>query len=155
MQGLSSGRFLEIVPKQFTKELPPPTGGPVGGGDFKYDKYNQGGSESVFFNREFQEGVGLMSFIGAGVCPKKATVQYADSPGVHTDFLDYEDLERYSHGKIKFDEIQVRHSINFPKSLLQRMNAIYEVQNKPNDAVMDGLLKGFFEQRKQQTPITK
>jgi hypothetical protein len=149
MQGLSSGRFLEIVPKQFTKELPPPTGGPVGGTGVKSGKYNVGGY-LLYFDQNFQEGVGLIS--STGVCPSK---DWANLPDVHMDFPNVEDLTKYGQGKLKQDDIRIEHRIDFPKSLIQRMNAIYEVQNKPNDAVMDGLLKGFFEQRKQQKPVTK
>ena len=155
MQGLSSGRFLEIVPKQFTKELPPPAGGPFGGGDFKYGKYNQGGGYQAYFDRDFQEGVGVISYIGAGVCPTKSALEYTGSLGVHMDFSNIEDFHQYVNMKLKEVDVRVEHSITFPKNLLKRMNAVYEVQKTPNDAVMDGLLKGFFEQRKQQTPVTE
>lgn len=155
MVGLSSSKFLEIPPKEFTKELPPPTGGPFGGGAFLYGKYNEAGGYIANFDRNFQEGVGVISYVGAGVCPTKSALEYADSPGVHTDFSNYDDFQKYINGKLKKEEVRVEHRIDFPKSLLQRMNAIYEVQKTMNDEVMNGLLKGFFEQRKNQIPSAK
>jgi hypothetical protein len=148
MQGLSSGRFLEKPPKELPKDIPPETG-PWSGGAFRSGK-NVTGGYKLYFDRDFQEGVGLISW--TGLCPTK---DIANSPDVHMEFSNYDDFQKFRYGKIKENEIRVEHRIDVPKSLLQRFNAIYEVQNKPNDAVMDGLLKGFFEQRKQQTPATK
>ena len=149
MQGLSSGRFLETPPKELPKGLPTGAGGPVGGAGIRSGKYNVGGY-LLYFDRNFQEGVGLIS--STGVCPSK---DWTNLPDVHMEFPNVEDLTKNGQGKLKQEDIRIEHRIDFPKSLLQRMNAIYEAQNKPNDAVMDGLLKGFFEQRKQQTPVTE
>ncbi len=150
VQGLTSSRFLETPPKELAKDLPPPEAGPWGGGIFKYGKSNQAGGYVAYFNREFQEGIGLISWIGAGLCPTKAAAEYAEKPGVHMDFINFNDYEKYRHGKIKKEEIKVEHQIDFPQGLLKRMNALYEVQKKPNDEVTDSLLKNFFEQRKNK-----
>ena len=88
----------------------------------------------------------------SGLCPSK---DYVDLPNVHLDFPNYDDDQKYRYGKIKEEEVKVEHRIDVPKSLLQRMNAIYEVQKNPNDEVMNGLLKGFFDQRNKQENQTK
>lgn len=140
MPDLSSSRFLVIPPKQWPPEE---KGGPFGGGGFRYGKYTQGGGILVNFDREFQPGVGLISWIGNGMCPP----DYTGPEKVITRFPNLDDFEKYRKGSLLEKDIRAVHTVEFPSSFLRRAKALYEVQNKPNNDVMDNLIKQFFDSR--------
>jgi hypothetical protein len=144
MPGLTSSRFLEIPPKTWPPEE---RGGPRGGGgDFEYGKYNMGPSNLVNFDGELQPGVGLISTVGNGVCPPN----YAGPEKVVINFRNPIEIDKYSRGEISKKDIRIVHTIEFPKSFLRRAKALYDVQSKPNNDVMDNLIKQFFDHRKKQ-----
>lgn len=143
MTGLTSSRFLEIPPMTWPPEE---KGGPSGGArGFEHGKNNQGIAMIVNFDREFQPGIGLISWMLGGVCPP----QYAGPDKVVMTFNNQEDVNKYKEGKISAEKIRIGHTIEFPQSFLRRVKALYDVQNKPNNDVMDSLIKQFFDSRKK------
>jgi hypothetical protein len=63
-------------------------------------------------------------------------------------FVNADDERAANRFKIKESAVRIVHRIDFPSSFLQRAKAVYDVQKKSNDEIMDRLLKGFFESRK-------
>jgi hypothetical protein len=64
------------------------------------------------------------------------------------EFLEYDDFQKLRRGIIKEKAVRRAHRIDFPATFLKRAKAVYDIQNKSNDEVMDRLLKGFFKSRK-------
>jgi hypothetical protein len=145
MNGLSSGNFLGVTPTSRKRRYADPDKSILGsgGGDLSHGQYNQGGSFLVLFDREYEPGVGLISWIGSGVCPK-----YTGPDKVRMPFINVEDWQRYRYGKLAKKDIRLIHTIEFPLHFLQRANAAYTAQNKQNEDVMDNLIRGFFDRRK-------
>lgn len=144
MDGLSSGRFLGVTPSSRKRRY---VGKPIyssGGGDLIYGgKYNYGGARLAAFDREYEPGIGLLSFIGSGVCP-----MHTDKGNVQMIFENAQDMELYAKGKLPKKDVRPIHTIEFPQRFLQRANAAYTTQNNPNEDVMNNLIRGFFDSRK-------
>lgn len=113
------------------------------GGNFRYGRYSAGGSVLALFDREYQPGVGLISWIGNGVCP-----EYTGPEQVFMQFENESDIQRFRQGKIKASEVRIDHRIEFPLSYLRRAKAVYDAQKSSNDDAINRLIKGFFESRK-------
>lgn len=156
MLGLHSGQYLHDpsfrsrgVGRHFygrrddkDQDKEKPMGAMNSGGGLRHGKFNQGGSVLALFDREYQPGIGLISWIGNGVCP-----EYTGSDKVFMRFVNYDDFQKFRRGLIKESDIRTDHRIDFPATFLKRAKAVYDEQNKANDEVMDRLLKGFFKSR--------
>lgn len=145
MNGLSSGRFLGVTPTSRKRRY---TEKPIlgsGGGGLRFGKYSQGGSQLALFDREYEPGVGLISWVGSGVCP-----EYIGPEKVRMQFVNPDDFQQYRQGKLAEKEIRLIHIIEFSQRFLQRANAAYTAQNKPNEDVMNNLIRGFFDSRKSK-----
>lgn len=150
MRGISSHEFLHDlnnskgIRRYTSKEIGYPR---VlrGGGVIKVGKYQSGGADIAYFDREYQPGVGLIGWIGIGICPKPIGTG-------RMYFYDQETTEKISRMKIKAEDAKPMHVIEFPESFMRRANAVYEAQNKPNSEVTQRLLKQFFESRQ---PVVK
>lgn len=157
MLGLHSGQYLQDssyrsrgVGRNFygprganDPERERPVGAMSSGGGLRYGKYTIGGSVLVLFDQEYQPGIGLVSWIGNGVCP-----EYTGPEKVFMRFINAEDERAVNSFKIKPDAARVVHRIDFPSSFLQRAKVVYDSQRKASDQAIDLLLKGFFESRK-------
>lgn len=143
VNGLSSERFLGLTPSSREKKIKHGRVMNSGGGGLRYGKYNQGGSDLALFDREYESGVGLLSYIGSGVCP-----EYMGPEKVRMQFINPDDFQQFRQGKLTEKEIRIIHIIEFPQRFLQRANAAYTAQNKPNEDVMNNLIRGFFDSRK-------
>lgn len=141
--GLSSERFLGMSPDSRERKIKRGKIMNSGGGDLSYGKYNQGGSNLALFDREYEPGVGLISYIGSGVCPK-----YTGPEKVLMIYDNPQDMALYRQGKLPLKDIRPIHTITFPQRFLQRANTAYTAQNKPNEDVMNNLIRGFFDSRK-------
>lgn len=146
MNGLSSGRFLGVTPTSRKRRYAEKMILGSGGGGLRFGKYSQGGSQLALFDREYEPGVGLISWIGSGVCP-----EYTGTEKVRMQFVNPDDFQQYRHGRLAEKEIRLIHAIEFPQHFLQRANAAYTAQNKPNEDVMNNLIRGFFDSRKGNT----
>jgi hypothetical protein len=100
------------------------------GGTIEYgDKFQfrNGFANVVFFDRDYEPGIGVLSRVGSGVCPPSV-------PGP---------------GRMQFFAATKRvvHTIQLPESYLARVRVAYEAQNKPNEDVTRNLIRQFFEKR--------
>ncbi len=146
MRGVSSHEFLHDpndskgIRRYTSKEI----GYPrvlTGGGVIKVGKFQSGGASITYFDREYQPGIGLIGWMGVGVCPKPIGTG-------RMYFYDFETAEKISRMKIKSEDAKPMHVIEFPETFMRRANAVYEAQSKPNKEVTQGLIKQFFESRK-------
>lgn len=148
VQGLSSSQYLHFTPdsrirRYVRKDQSKPSGIMNAGAGLVYGKYNQGGSQIVYYDREYEAGVALISYVGPGVCP-----EYKGAEQVYMPFESREDFEKYRHGKLREKDIRIVHRIDFPRTYLERARPVYEQGNKPNEQTMDRLTRKFFDSRK-------
>jgi len=157
MRGLHSGQYLHDptyrsrgVGRHFygqrdakDPEKDKPVGAMDSGGGLRYGKYSMGGGVIALFDREYQAGVGLISWIGNGVCP-----EYTGPEQVFMRFVNPEDSLAVSRFKMKPEAARVTHRIDFPATYLKRAKAVYDAQKGASDEAIDRLIKGFFESRK-------
>lgn len=149
MRGISSQEFLhdpskskgirryankDFIPRVLTSE-----------GVIKVGRFQSGGAQISYFDREYQPGIGLIGWIGVGVCPKPVGTG-------HMYFYDLETDKKIRRMQIKPEDAAPMHVFEFPESFMRRANAMYEAQNKPNKEVTQGLIKQFFESRQ---PVAK
>jgi hypothetical protein len=163
--GLSSERFLGLTPDSREKKIKRGKIMNSGGGGFRYGKYNQGGSDLARFDREIEPGVGLISYVGIGVCPeyvgpeKVSSAQcvnktnglcskYIGPEPVQMIYENPQDKILVDEGKLQRKNVRPIHIITVPRGFLERANAAYTAQNKPNEDVMNNLIRGFFDSRK-------
>ncbi len=103
-------------------------------------KYHWGAAPIAYFDREYQSGVGLIGYIGEGVCPK--TIGIGQLP-----FYDVETQDKVGRMQIKPGDAKPMHVIELPESFMRRANAVYQHDNKPNVAVTERLKQQFFQSR--------
>lgn len=143
-RNLSSSQFLVVPPEKWPPEG---KGGPFGGGGLRHGKFSQGGGILAMFDREFQTGIGLISWAGSGLCP-----QYTGPDAVVMTFENFDDYQKYSKGEIPAKDVRITHQIEFPRAFLERAKALYETQNKPNDETINRLKQQFLDSRKPAIP---
>jgi hypothetical protein len=142
--GLSSERFLGMTQSSREKKIKRRRVMNSGGSDLIYGgKYFYGGATLALFDREYESGIGLISYVGDGVCPR-----HTDKGKVEMVYNNPQDMALYQQGKLPLKDIRPIHTITFPQRFLQRANAAYIAQNKPNEDVMNNLIRGFFDSRK-------
>lgn len=144
MDGLSSGRFLGVTQTSRKRRYADPER-PIlasGGGGLRYGKFSHGGAQLVLFDREYEPGIGLISWIGVGVCPK-----YMGPEKVRMQFVNPDDFQQFRHGKLAEKDVRLVHIVEFSQRFLQRANAAYNAQNKPNEDVIDNLIQDYFRAR--------
>jgi len=137
---LSSNMYLEIPPAKWPPEV---QSSPTGGG-LQFGKFNQGVSLVVNFDREFQPGIGFISWMFNGVCPPKNL----GAEKVITTFTDPEDAQKYSRGEIAKKDVRILHTIEFPEGFIKRARDVYEIQNQPNNEFSDKLIQESLKSRK-------
>lgn len=145
MSGVSSfGHLVPVDPRVVRRYVPRdpkmPRGVMTSGGVIKVGKFQGLAASIAYFDRDYQPGIGLIGWIGSGVCPKPIGTG-------HMDFYDMDTAEKISHMKIKAGDAKQMHTIEFSESFMRRANAVYEAQNKPNKDVTQRLIKQFFESR--------
>lgn len=101
-------------------------------------KYSSGAASVAFFDREYQPGVGLIGWIGIGVCP------ISIGTGQIT-FFDINTQEKISHMQMKREDAKPMHVIELPESFMRRANVIYQHDNKPNSVVTERLKQQFLD----------
>lgn len=107
-------------------------------------KYHFGSAQVAYFNREYYTGVGLIGWVGVGVCP--------DPIGTgRISFYDLETEDKIGHMQIKREDAKPMHIIELPESFMRRANAIYIRDNKPNVAATEGLRQQFLESGRPST----
>lgn len=145
MRGVSSQEFLydasrsKGIRRYASKEI----GYPIvltGGGVIKVGKFQSGGASITYFDREYQPGIGLIGWMGTGVCPEPIGTG-------RMYFYDMDATEKISRMKIKAEDAKPMHVFELPESFMKRAHAVYEAQNKPNKEVTQRLIKQFFETR--------
>lgn len=115
-----------------------------GGGSIRVDEYGSGEASISYFDREYQPGIGVIGWVGLGVCPKPIGVG-------KMFFYDTKTREKMSRGEIAFKkikDIKPMLAFEFSESFMRRANALYEVENKQNKEVAQRLIRQFFESRK-------
>ncbi|MBF4989104.1 hypothetical protein [Methylophilus sp. 14] len=137
---LSSNMYLEIPPAKWPPEV---QASPTGGG-FQFGKFNQGVSLVVNFDREFQPGIGFISWMFNGVCPP----ENLGAERVITIFTDPEDAQKYSRGEIAKKDVRILHTIEFPEGFIKRARDVYEIQNQLNNEFLDKLIQESLKSRK-------
>jgi hypothetical protein len=141
-RGLTSADFLHTSPASKAWRYADHGLMIQGGGGLVYGKYNQGGSQLVFFDKEYESNVALVSWVGSGVCP-----EYTGPEKVLMKFISMSDWDDFRSGKISEKEIGTVHSVEFPQIFLERAKRIYDIQSKPNQDVMQGLIDAFFKSK--------
>ncbi len=145
MPGVSSfSHLVPVDPRVVRRYVPSDPNAPRGvmasDGVIKVGKFQSGGAQIAYFDREFQPGIGLIAWIGTGVCPKPVGVG-------HMYFYDLRTAAKISHKQIKPEKAKPMHVIEFPESFMRRANVVYEAQNKLNKEISEGLIKQFFKSR--------
>lgn len=110
------------------------------GGVIKVGKFQNLSARVAYFDREYQPGIGMIGWVGVGVCPRPIGIG-------HMYFYDLETSEKISHMQVKLEDVKPMHVIEFPESFMRRANSAYERDNKPSNEVTERLLKQFFESR--------
>jgi hypothetical protein len=163
--GLSSERFLGVSPDSREMKIKRRKIMNSGGSELRHGKYRQGGSQLALFDRDIESGIGLISYVGTGVCPEyvgpkqvPSTQCASQNNGLCTKYIGpdpvqmiYEnpqDLDLYVNGRITRDKVRAIYTITIPPSFLERANAAYAAQNKPNEDVTNTLTRDFFDSRK-------
>lgn len=116
-------------------------------GVIQVGEYSSGAAPVSYFDREYQPGIGVVGWVGLGVCPKPIGVG-------KMFFYDAQTREKMRKGEIAFKkmkDIKPQHVFEFSESFMRRANAVYEVENKSNQEVAQRLIKQFFESRKAVT----
>lgn len=150
MRGVSSHEFLQDlsdskgIRRYASKEI----GYPMvlrGGGVIEVGKFHSGGASITYFDREYQPGIGLIGWMGTGVCPRPIGTG-------RMYFYDMDTDDKISHMKIKAEDAKPMHIFEISESFMRRANAAYVAQSKPNNEVTQRLMKQFFESRQ---PVAK
>ncbi len=110
------------------------------GGVIRTGRFQYGGAQIAYFDREYQPGIGLIGWIGEDVCPKPVGTS-------RMYFYDLETDKKIRRMQIKPEDAAPMHVIEFTEPFMRRANAVYEAQNKPNNDVTQRLIKQFFESR--------
>lgn len=152
MRGLSSSEYLYDAGDSkgvrryvYEKDRSKPRGIMNSGGGFQHGKFGQGAAFIRYFDREYEPGVGLISYIGVGFCPP----QYTGPDPIYSEYLDKDDVRRWSRGQLALQDARVLHRIEFPQTFLARARAAYAEGNKPNEATQDQLIQQFMESRRK------
>lgn len=152
MRGLSSSEYLHDASDSkrmrryvFENDRSRPRGIMNSGGDFRHGKYNEGAALIIYYDREYEPGVGLIAYRGPGVCPPRHT----GPETVFTEFLDKDDVRKWARGQIVLKDARVLHRIEYPQTFLSRARAVYAEGNEPNEVTMDRLIKQFMEARQK------
>ncbi|HXX75785.1 MAG TPA: hypothetical protein VEI50_11690 [Nitrospiraceae bacterium] len=103
-------------------------------------KYSSGFAPIAYFDREYEPGVGLIGWVGIGVCPTPIGMgQIA--------FFDVETQDKINHMQVKREDAKPIHVIELPESFMRRANIVYERDNKPNVAVTERLKQQLLQSR--------
>lgn len=112
-----------------------------GDGVIQVGKYRSGAASPVYFDREYQAGIGLIGWVGLGVCPTPIGIG-------RMNFYDLETVKKLQKTQIRERDAKPVHAFEFSESFMRRANAVYETENKQNKEVAQRLIKQFFESRK-------
>jgi hypothetical protein len=154
MRGVSSKDFLHDLSgdkgyKRYAKKDPSNSVfARWGDGVIQVGKYRSGAASPVYFDREYQPGIGLIGWVGLGVCP--------DPVGVgRMNFYDLATVMKLQKAQIRERDAKPTYTFEFSESFMRRANALYEAENKQNREVAQRLIKQFFESRKAKTTINR
>lgn len=118
------------------------------------------GNNVNYFNREYQQGVGLVSF--AGNCQKEkngSLIIYfldADNDKKWNQSMD-KYMKGYSVAKIVLEsrkvppDVNILHTIKIPESYMQRARIAYDHDSKSNRDVLDSIKRQFLESKGVKT----
>lgn len=149
MQGVSSREFLHDLNKnkgfqRYQREDSyPAILAKWGDGVIQVGKNASGAAPISYFDREYQSGIGLIGWVGLGVCPKPIGVG-------RMNFHDATTVRKLAKMQIKEENVKPMHTFEFSESFMRRANAVYEAENKQNREVAQRLIKQFFESRKSK-----
>lgn len=110
-------------------------------GIIQVGKNASGAASTAHFDREYQPGVGLIGWVGLGVCPRPVGVG-------HMNFYDLETVKKLQKARIREHDAKPVHTFEFSEAFMRRANAVYEAENKQSREVAQRLIKQFFESRK-------
>lgn len=96
------------------------------------------------YDRDFQEGISFVSYVGSGVCPRHVGVG-------KMHFYDKQTIIKLRRGLVKQSEAGSVRVFEFPAGFMKRANMVYERANEHNVNVSKELLKQFFDSRKQSS----
>ena len=105
------------------------------------EKDSMGSGQITYYDKEIHPGVGIIGWVGGGMCPHRV------APAV-MNFFDPVTRQKVVNRQIKEKDAPVMLRIELPVSYMERINAVYERDNKPNDQVTDRLIKQFFDSKK-------
>jgi hypothetical protein len=98
------------------------------GGELKYGNIGQGSSELVYFDREYQPGVGVIGYVGPGVCPK------LDAAGpARMTFLRPGETEKTK----RTQPAKPVHVMEFSENFLARVKKAYSAQKQESEDITD------------------
>jgi len=148
---LHSGQNLDwpTVNRQTLEKYPRGGGSGNTGLDFGLDVYGPKGLRRapgafvVYYDKAFRPGVMLVSWEGPALCP--APIGRAEM-----NFRTWDVTEQIMYGRIKREDAPFMHQVQIPESYVRRANVIYERENKPNQEVVQRLLRNFQDGRQSQ-----
>lgn len=105
--------------------------------------YALGGASVIAYDQQLHGGVTWISWSGIGVCPR-----YVGPASV--PFFDLETQRKLSTMRMPREKAQVMHRVEIPESYIRRAKVAYERDNKPNQEVIQRLLRNFQENRQPQ-----
>ena len=147
MRGVSSREFLHDLNKDkgiqryARKNSYPAVFAKWGDGVIQVGENASGAASISYFDREYQPGIGLVGWVGLGVCPKPIGVG-------RMNFHDALTVRKLETMQIKEKSVKPMLTFELSESFMRRANALYEAENKQNREVAQRLIRQFFESRK-------
>lgn len=116
------------------------------GGEIRVGKDMLGAAIIKKYDRNFQKGTSFMSYTGSGVCPRYIGVG-------KMRFYDKQTAYKFRKGILKWDDTtpDAVFVFEFSEAFMRRANAVYKSANEQNVNVTKGVLKRFFDSRKQSS----
>jgi hypothetical protein len=105
-------------------------------------KVSAGGGTVIAYNKKYRGDVLLISYFGSGFCPKPALsgeIVYRTS----------ETFDQISKKQIKEEDAPFMHRIDIPISYLRRAAIPYVRDNKPNEDIIQQIIKNFQDSHKR------
>lgn len=147
--GLYSTDYLNYAGHNHYERYPFVMGGrgPLeSGGEIRVGENIPGAASIKKYDRDFLKGISFISYTGSGVCPR-----YVGVGKMH--FYDKQTADKFQRGLLKWGDTSVPtvFIFEFSEAFMRRANVAYKSANEQNVNAAKGLLKQFFDSRKQSS----
>jgi len=122
--GLDSSRFLGLIPGDSRRRYVPGNVMDSGGVLSLEKNFPMGGDNVASYDKEFQKGLGLITYVGGGVCPT-----FSEPKKVYMTYWTYEDPKGEKRKEV--------HVIELPRDFIARLKPVYDEKNESNSRWKD------------------